>query len=98
MGANPPDNIEAVVKRWVQDPSECMRRGCEALQYWKVRADQLAADEELLHRSLPAENRRTLEGKRLLLLEEMRQHINHADEHIVAELATGFTLAGTVGG
>ena len=64
------------------------------LRKYTQRAAQLVSDEQQLKKSLDADVRGVLEGKRLLLFKEMAQDANVGDVNLFQELIEGFRLTG----
>jgi len=61
---------------------------------WLTRASELASKEKDLHDALDPEVARVLQGKRLLVLEEILNDIGFPDRHLVKDICAGFRITG----
>ena len=61
---------------------------------WSNRAKKLAFEEKELHASLPDHLKSILEGKRLLLTQEILDALNYPDKRLVDDIRKAFTLHG----
>ena len=90
------DRIRDAISFWTDDPGKALRDVRASLAAWRRRRAELEADEVTLHSQLPPCLQQVLEGKRLLLMNEMLNIMGHPDENVVVELASGFCVAGSL--
>ena len=61
---------------------------------WTKRAKELGGEEQNLKKSMPGHQCSLLQGKRLLVFQEMLDDLGYPDKHLTRDLAAGFPLSG----
>ena len=74
--------------------AELASRRCQFLHSLLQRAQELSHLERQLHDGLAPHARTVLQGKRLLLLEELLRSLSHEDTKLVPDICSGFRLTG----
>ena len=65
------------------------------MKKWASRAAVLHTQEEVLHQSMPLHVRRIMQGKRILLMEELAKEMDWPDKNLFNEMRVGFKLVGS---
>ncbi|CAE7270705.1 dnajb6-b [Symbiodinium sp. CCMP2592] len=86
--------VNAIKANFSDPPAQTVTSRAAALKHWTARAKQLEQKEEELHRSLPEHLRSLLEGKRLLLWQEMHEAAGSPDDQLITHMCDGFKLSG----
>ncbi|CAE7519225.1 dnajb6-b [Symbiodinium sp. CCMP2592] len=86
--------VNAIKANFSDPPAQTVTSRAAALKHWTARAKQLEQKEEELHRSLPEHLRCLLEGKRLLLWQEMHEAAGSPDDQLITHMCDGFKLSG----
>ncbi|CAE7258543.1 dnajb6-b [Symbiodinium sp. CCMP2592] len=86
--------VNAIKANFSDPPAQTVTSRAAALKHWTARAKQLEHKEEELHRSLPGHLRCLLEGKRLLLWQEMHEAAGSPDDQLITHMCDGFKLSG----
>eukprot|EP00435_Cladocopium_sp_Y103_P008155 s2534_g2.t1 len=90
-----PDLLKRTVfKLLTTEPHDLARERLEMLKFYRMRAEQLQAQEEELHRSLPPHVQQVVEGKRILLLEERLNATAFPDLQVIEDFKSGVDLVG----
>ena len=93
---NLPDRIiQTLFTNLTGSPHQLAKMRCQFLQKWSRRAAELQTTEKELHRGMPEHVRRVMEGKRVLIMEELAKEMNWPDMGLFSELKEGFKLVGT---
>ena len=90
------DVKEATIRTVGRGPKETTRWRRAILDRWERRAAELDAEEARLHSSMDQDIARVLKGKRLLLLKELLEEINHPDKKLIADMVKGFQVLGNI--
>ncbi|CAE7382974.1 unnamed protein product [Symbiodinium sp. CCMP2592] len=86
--------IQSIKANFSDPPAQTVTSRVAALKHWTTRAKQLEQKEEELHQSLPEHLRSLLEGKRLLLWQEMHKAAGSPDDQLISHMCEGFRLSG----
>ena len=86
--------IRCLFRCLTQGPEVIVRDRIAFFTKWSARAAQLKGQEASLHKSLPADVASVLQGKNLLLLEEVAASVGWTDVKVFKELRVGFDLIG----
>ena len=93
---NLPDRmIRALFSNLAEAPHQLTKSRCQFLRKWAKRAASLQTAEHELHESMPQHVRRVMEGKRILVMEELAKEMDWPDMGLFSELREGFKLVGT---
>jgi hypothetical protein len=87
----PPEIYRAIFHCLTRDVKSFRKK---TLDHWKTRSMQLQPKEDELHEQLPPEFKVVLQGKRILLLQEMMKAAGHQDEMLIHRITTGFQITG----
>eukprot|EP00972_Heterocapsa_arctica_P092578 13652575-Heterocapsa_arctica.AAC.1 len=68
-----------------------------ALEHYRDRAQKLQTKEDDLKERMDPESRNILNGKRILLLQEMLHDAGYVYERVAGDIAAGFPLVGDLG-
>ena len=96
---NLPDRmIKSLFINLTESPHQLTKWRCQFLQKWSRRAAVLHVAEKELHQGMPSLHvRRVMEGKRVLVMEELAKEMDWPDMGLFPELKEGFKLVGTFG-
>ena len=93
---NLPDTmIKALFSNLTESPHQLTKSRCQFLKKWANRAASLQKAERELHDSMPQQVRRVMEGKRIVVMEELATEMGWLDMRLFSELREGFKLVGT---
>ena len=84
----------AVVALLKLGPRALKAKRLDTLSLYRSAQKRLQQREDQLHQSMPAEVRRVMEGKNVLLFKQMIQDAGLADERVAHYLSTGFPMSG----
>ena len=87
-------NLKAMLFIRDETAAGVMKFRASQLRKYTQRAAELASEEARIKAALDPDVRRVLQGKRLLLFEEMARDANVGDENLFKELTEGFKLTG----
>ena len=93
---NLPDRmIKALFSNLTESPHQLTKLRCQFLRKWASRASILQKAELEVHERMPQHVRRVMEGKRILVMEELAKEMGWPDMQLFSELREGFKLVGT---
>ena len=88
---------EMLRDNFLRDPYLLAKKRIDFFKHWLRRAEQLEPEEQKLHETLPEHLRHVLKGKRLLVWQELLQHIGYPDTSLISDIQSGFRLSGWLG-
>ena len=88
------DVLRVVVATLKDGPVTIMKHRLQTLQQWKAWGSELAAAEDKLHRGMPEQRQKLMEGKKILLMKRIAENFKWPDMKLFDELVQGFAITG----
>ena len=88
------DELRVVVATLIDGPVAIMKRRLQTLQQWKAWGIELAGAEAELHRGMPEQRQKLMEGTKILLMKRIAESFKWPDMKLFDELVQGFAIAG----
>ena len=90
----PPALSSAIDRFHKSSPAERSKKRVAVLRKWLARANELSVKEKAMHEAMHPCVKKMLDGKRLLVLEEMLREAQYPDMGVVKEFREGSALVG----
>ena len=87
--------IKSLFINLTSSPHQLSKQRCEFLRRWSKRAKELQTAEDEVHKSMTTHVQRVMEGRRLLVMEELAEEMGWPDKTLFKEMREGFKLVGT---
>jgi hypothetical protein len=92
------DDIARAIFHMATEGAKGFGERCESeMKRWADTATRLETEEARLHRAMPPEVARVLEGKTIVTFRAMLQEVGYEDKELIGDLTTGFRITGDLG-
>ena len=91
----PGNMIKSLFKNLTESPHQLAKSRCQFLKKWSNRAACLQDLEKEVHDGMPQHLKNIMQGKRVLLMEELATEMDWPDMGLFKELREGFRLVGS---
>ena len=88
------ESTEMLKENFAMPPHLVVKARVEFFVKWSARCKALEVDEKKLHDGLEPHLKQVLQGKRLLLFQEMLDSLGYPDQDLVRDIVAGFPLSG----
>ena len=86
--------IRSLFKNLTESPHQLAKDRCIFFKKWSGRAANLQVQETELHSAMPLHVGKIMEGKRIMLMEELANEMGWPDKNLFKEMREGFKLVG----
>ena len=95
LGVHLSENVMDMLRQnFSGEPYLLVKERAKFLQKWTTRCKELEKQEHQLHEGLEGHLKDVLQGKRLLVFQEMLEELGYPDKTLVEEIRAGFRLSG----